>query len=54
MEIKAKHPAVWLTVLFIVLKVTGVIDWSWWLVTLPFWGCCALAAVLLGIARVLK
>ena len=24
-----------LTVVFIVLKLTGVIDWSWWLVLLP-------------------
>lgn len=23
---------------FVVLKLCGVIDWSWWLVTLPFWG----------------
>jgi hypothetical protein len=26
-----------LTVLFIVLKLTGQIAWSWWLVTLPIW-----------------
>jgi len=26
-----------LGVAFVVLKLTGVIDWSWWLVTLPFW-----------------
>jgi hypothetical protein len=26
-----------LGVLFVALKLTGVIDWSWWLVTLPFW-----------------
>lgn len=24
-----------LTLVFIVLKLTGVIDWSWWLVVLP-------------------
>jgi hypothetical protein len=24
-----------LTVIFITLKLTGVIDWSWWLVLLP-------------------
>lgn len=24
-----------LTVVFIVLKLTGVIDWAWWLVLLP-------------------
>lgn len=33
-----------LGVLFVGLKLTGYIDWSWWLVTLPFWGGLALAA----------
>ena len=23
---------------FLVLKLTGVISWSWWWVTAPFWG----------------
>lgn len=27
-----------LGVLFVGLKLTGFINWSWWLVTLPFWG----------------
>ncbi len=27
-----------LGVLFVALKLTGVIDWSWWWVTAPFWG----------------
>jgi phosphoglycerol transferase MdoB-like AlkP superfamily enzyme len=26
-----------LGIAFIVLKLTGVIDWSWWWVTLPLW-----------------
>lgn len=26
-----------LGIAFVVLKLCGVIDWSWWLVTLPFW-----------------
>ncbi len=26
-----------LGVAFVVLKLCGVIDWSWWLVTLPLW-----------------
>lgn len=37
---------------FIVLKITGFIDWSWWYVTMPFWGVfilSVLAAVLLKI-----
>ena len=27
-----------LGVLFVALKLLGYIDWSWWWVTLPFWG----------------
>lgn len=32
-----------LGLVFIVLKLTNVIDWSWWLVTCPFWIGIALA-----------
>ena len=35
-----------LIVAFVVLKLMGYIDWSWWYVTLPFWGG---AAVVLGV-----
>lgn len=31
-----------LGVLFVALKLTDVITWSWWYVTLPFWGGIAL------------
>lgn len=31
-----------LGIIFVVLKLVGVIDWSWWWVTLPFWGGLAL------------
>ncbi len=31
-----------LGVAFVILKLIGVINWSWWLVTLPFWGGFAL------------
>jgi len=27
-----------LGVAFVVLKLIGYIDWSWWYVTMPFWG----------------
>lgn len=38
-----------LGVLFVGLKLCDVIDWSWWLVTLPFWGGTALClAIVLG------
>ncbi len=36
-----------LGVAFVVLKLIGVIDWSWWWVTLPFWGGLALVLVIL-------
>lgn len=31
-----------LGVLFVGLKLAGIITWSWWYVTLPFWGGLAL------------
>lgn len=31
---------------FVVLKLVGVINWSWWWVTLPFWGPLVLVLVL--------
>jgi len=31
-----------LGVVFVTLKLTGVIGWSWWWVTVPFWGGLAL------------
>lgn len=41
-----------LTIAFIVLKLTGVIGWSWWLVLLPLWGPAALVLAILIIALV--
>lgn len=35
-----------LGVLFVALKLTGYIDWSWWWVTAPFWGGAALFLVI--------
>lgn len=34
-----------LTTVFVVLKLTAVIDWSWWLVLLPAYGPVALLLV---------
>ena len=40
-----------LGVVFITLKLTNFIDWSWWWVTAPFWITFALVVViLLGVA----
>lgn len=41
-----------LFITFLVLKLTNVIDWSWWWVTAPLWGGFALLGgicVLIGI-----
>jgi hypothetical protein len=35
-----------LGVVFVTLKLTGHVDWSWWLVTLPFWGGFAFLLVI--------
>ena len=36
-----------LTLVFVTLKLTDVIDWSWWWVTAPLWG--VLALILVGV-----
>jgi hypothetical protein len=36
-----------LGITFVTLKLCGVIQWSWWYVTLPFWGGFALLFVIL-------
>jgi len=40
----------WLTVAFVVLKLTGHIDWSWWLVLSPVLVGIGLWAVILALA----
>jgi hypothetical protein len=37
-----------LGVVFVTLKLLGFISWSWWLVTLPFWGGLALVLAFVG------
>lgn len=39
-----------LGILFITLKLTSIIDWSWWLVLLPIYGGAALVLVSFTIA----
>ena len=39
-----------LTVLFVALKLTGYIDWSWWWVTAPLWIGFAIVILFLIIA----
>lgn len=42
-----------LTIAFIVLKLTGVINWSWWWVLAPLWIGFLLFLVILGIVVVI-
>lgn len=41
-----------LGVVFVTLKLTHTIDWSWWWVTAPFWGPAALLLVIAALAGV--
>ncbi len=38
-----------LFVLFVGLKLGGLIDWSWWWVTVPLWGGVAIIVVILAV-----
>ena len=42
-----------LFIVFLVLKLTNVIDWSWWWVTSPLWIPFVAAGVILGIVGVI-
>lgn len=44
-----------LTIVLVALKLTGFINWSWWLVLLPFYGPIAffLAIAIFGLLMVL-
>ena len=42
------------TIVFIVLKLTGIINWSWWWVLSPLWITAAVAALFLLAALVIR
>lgn len=42
-----------LFIVFLVLKLTGVINWSWWWVTSPLWIPFAAAIAIVGIVGVI-
>lgn len=47
--------AIWgVFIVFLVLKLTGVLDWSWWFVTMPLWVCWVFAFALFGIAGIVR
>ncbi len=41
-----------LGILFIVLKLTNVISWSWWWVTIPIWGSALVVLAVMTIALI--
>ena len=42
-----------LFIVFLVLKLTGTIDWNWWWVTSPLWIPFVAAIAIIGIAGVI-
>lgn len=46
---KLTFPAA-LFLLFLALKLTGVIAWSWWWVTAPLWAGFAIVAAIWGVS----
>ena len=42
-----------LFLIFMVLKLTGYITWSWWYITLPLWGPISLVLVIMGIVALI-
>ena len=42
-----------LFLIFMTLKLTGYITWSWWYVTLPLWGPILLVIAIVGIAALI-
>jgi len=42
-----------LFLIFMTLKLTGYITWSWWYVTLPLWGPLLLVLVVMGIVALI-
>ena len=42
-----------LFIVFLVLKLTGVINWSWWWVTSPLWIPLVLVVTVLGIIGII-
>jgi len=41
-------------IVFLILKLCDVINWSWWWVTIPLWGGIALALGIIAIGLVIS
>ena len=39
--------------IFLTLKLIGVINWSWWIITLPLWGPIIILSIIIIIIPVL-
>lgn len=39
----------WMFLIFLTLKLTGYIGWSWWWVTAPLWGPFVLSIAIIGV-----
>ena len=39
--------------IFITLKLCGIINWSWWLITLPIWGSIVIYSIVFPILLLL-
>lgn len=42
-----------LGIVFIVLKLTGFIDWEWWIVLSPIWGSALLAIIVFVVLMII-
>ena len=42
-----------LQIVFLVLKLTGLIDWSWWLVLVPLWADIGFGLLLIIMALII-
>ena len=42
-----------LFIVFLILKLTGTIDWSWWWVTSPLWIPFALGGLVIGVIGII-
>jgi len=52
-EVKAGYSTCTLLfITFLVLKLCGVINWSWWWITAPIWGPLAIIALLMLIGLI--
>jgi len=43
-----------LFLIFLVLKLTNVIDWSWWWVTAPIWGSLVFGIIVVLVCNALE